>query len=298
MVPGEKGTTVVNREGEAPATNAQTKVNVEENEPKQEAQNVEPQEEENTPEETPESAYYKKYFSQSEETKPEVKQSQNSTEQTIRELKEAVLNATVSGTKAEKEEAKRNFRQYIADADFEGAEAYLLKRQEAAFMQKVQDLEKKMTDQVADATRRAVEQATSASAAKISIQTYIDGIIPVGSELSEWRDYIQSESDRMVMNSRNSGRIETIDDYVEAKKAAVQHVANTLSKRLGLVKGKAKTSAKTRKQEVLAAEGVSPGSNRDGSDLDAAKNEPPQDQSVSDYVAGRQKLAAKLRGFD
>lgn len=299
MVPSENKTVVVNREQGAEAS--QTKVNVEQDEANESVEAKESEKETTQTEETltPEDEYYKKYFSQGSDTpKPDTPTPQNSTEQSLKELREAVLNATAHGTKAEQEQAKRNFRQYIADADFEGAETYLLKRQEEAFLKKVEDLETNMQKRLDEATQRAVEQATSASSAKISIETYIDGIITPGSELSEFRRFIESESDRMVQESRNAGKVNSIDDYVQAKKAAVKHVADDLIKRLGLVKGKAKASASARKQEVLASEGVRPGSNKEGSDLGAAKNEPPQDQSVGDYISGRQQLAAKLRGLN
>lgn len=231
--------------------------------------------------------YFDKYFGKGEAVeKPEVTQpqpGQSQSEKLMKQLEERLNSSPVQDKKD-----PTNFREFIANEDWKGAEDYVARRAEQAALQKMEDMLKTNSNQL-------LENAIQGASAKVTIENTKSGILNTNPDLKPFADFLEYKSESMVQEAKESGKIKTITDYTQAKIVALESTAKELRKQLGIQKGKGKLEGKKKNEEVLASS-VSDNEKIKG------RTEPQEGQadkpvSTADYIAMRKAEAAKMRGM-
>lgn len=180
---------------------------------------------------------------------------------------------------------------FFAKGDFAGAEDYLQAKAEARVMAK-------MEERFATSQNEIMERAMTGIQAKMSLDSYLRDIMKSSPEVADFRDYVEYQSEAMVREAQQRGRVKHVQDYVEAKQAAYATTVKELKKRLTGARGKGKEEALKVKEKTLTSTPVSQGNPSDRSGSESTRSEPSMTSlSVSDYIAARRDQVAKQRGL-
>lgn len=245
--------------------------------------------------------YQQKYFSnltndsQSPNTQqtqaPQATPSDSSRENALGELRDELRKFTQSQAGQGGEKQDPQLVDFFAKGDFKGAEDYLQEKAYARVMSQVEN-------RFAESQNQILERAMSGIQAKMSLDSYLNGIMSKSPEVAEFRDYVEFQAEDMVRQAQQQGRIKNVQDYVEAKQAAYATTAQELKKRLVGARGKGKEEALKVKEKTLTSTPVSQGNPSDRSGSESTKGEPSmKNLSVSDYIAARRDKVAKQRGL-
>lgn len=242
--------------------------------------------------------YQQKYFSDLTGDKPPPDQSgrqatpsEPTKESVLGEVRDELRKFTQAQATGESSKQDPQLVDFFAKGDFKGAEDYL---QEKAYQRVMAQME----DRFAQTQNQILERAMTGIQAKMSLDTYLNGIMSKSPEVAEFRDFVEHQAETMIQTAQQQGRITSVQDYVEAKQAAYATTVKELKRRLTGARGKGKEEALKVKEKTLTSTPVSQGNPSDRSGSESTKGEPSMKSlSVSDYIAARRDTVAKQRGL-